>query len=81
MKQLKAEASTGGRPAGEAGGGGGEAYCPPSEAALLAEGLIAPLSLAMGDDSDEELGALEARAGGGRRFGLLRELWAGVRAG
>ena len=38
------------------------------------------MSLEVSDESDEELGALEERSGGDRRFQLLRELWAGVRA-
>jgi hypothetical protein len=84
LRALRAEAAAA-QAGGGAGGAGGAppfAYAPPAEAALETRGLVEPLALEAGDESDEELAALEAGAGvGGRRFRLLRELWAGARAG
>ena len=55
-------------------------YNPPSEAALLAAGLVDGVALDQGADSDDELADLAAGAGaGGVRFDLLRALWASAR--
>jgi hypothetical protein len=85
LRALRAEAAAaqvGGGAAAAAAGAPLFAYAPPAEAALEARGLVEPLALEAGEESDEELAALEAGAGaGGRRFRLLRELWAGARAG
>ena len=60
-------------------------YEPPSEAMLLAEGLIEPVSLEMDDESDDELDALaemydhDNKGEGTQRYVLLRELWNSAR--
>ena len=68
---------------------GGEEYAAPLEAALLEEGFIQPVSLAQGQESEDELESLAALGGGGgaeslggdaddplhNRFALLRALW------
>ena len=71
------------------GGGADEEYSPPGEAALLEGGFIQPVSLAQGEESEDELETLAALGGGGaaadplggadplhNRFALLRALWA-----
>ncbi|KAK9805120.1 hypothetical protein WJX72_000185 [[Myrmecia] bisecta] len=60
-------------------------YEPPTEASLLAEGLIEPVSLEMDDESDDELDALaemydhDHKGEGTQRYVLLRELWNSAR--
>eukprot|EP00884_Botryococcus_braunii_P007165 jgi/Botrbrau1/1644/Bobra.0185s0054.1 len=60
-------------------------YAPPSEAALLADGLIEPVSLEMDYESEEEVNALaemydqQQLDEGTQRFSLLRDLWASAR--
>jgi len=87
IKQLRAEAATGGR--GSAGrndaqsnqhqvGFMNEAYVPPVEEVLLEEGIIQPLSLETSAESDDEMAVLEER--GDVRYSLLRKLWGAVRA-
>lgn len=56
------------------------AYTAPSEAALLAAGVVDAVALDQGAESDGELADLAAGAGaGGVRFDLLRALWASAR--
>lgn len=55
-----------------------DVYEAPAEDVLLNEGVIQPLSLELSADSDDELAAMEERAGGDSRFQLLRELWGGA---
>lgn len=84
IKQLRAEAAA----ALESEGlkdNNLEYYDLPSDQTLLNEGLIQPLSLEMGADSDDELSALEETtrlddgSKEGRRYEMLRELWKAVR--
>jgi hypothetical protein len=80
IKQLRAEAATGGRSNNNSGGVVlmSEAYVPPVEEVLLEEGLIQPLSLETSAESDDEMTVLEER--GDVRYSLLKELWGAVRA-
>ncbi|CAL5224103.1 g6734 [Coccomyxa viridis] len=61
------------------------AYEPISEAELLADGLIEPVSLEMDDESEDEVEALsemydpDCSSDGTYRFVLLKELWASAR--